>query len=274
MLNKFKAYVKLTRAEHGLLVIVGILIGIIISHGNINPLFFIPPFFVELGAFALNDYMDYESDKINKRDRPITKGDIKKEEALIVSIVCFFISLISAFSLNMGGIIVIITFIILSILYDIYLKKLPLIGNMFIAFSMAIPFIYAGIVVNSLNDTILYISLSAFFIGLGREIIKTIEDIKGDLKINARTLPIVIGIKSAKYIAYISFLLFIPFSILAYMSLGFSYISFIMLFVAYLTFIYALYLFEFKNNARASRKAMFITITLGLITYLLQSMGP
>ena len=46
------------------------------------------------------------------------------------------------------------------------------------------------------------IAFFAFILNLAREIIKDIEDIEGDKVLKAKTLPIVIGIKSTKLISY------------------------------------------------------------------------
>jgi len=43
----------------------------------------------------------------------------------------------------------------------------------------------------------------AFLLSLIREIVKDMEDIEGDLDIDSRTLPIVLGITRAKWVVYI-----------------------------------------------------------------------
>ena len=52
-------------------------------------------------------------------------------------------------------------------------------------------------------NIILYYASFAFIITLIREIIKDIEDIEGDKKINAKTLAITCGLKKAKWISLI-----------------------------------------------------------------------
>ena len=43
-----------------------------------------------------------------------------------------------------------------------------------------------------------FLSIFAFLLNLAREIIKDMEDVEGDKKLNAKTVPIVLGLKSSK----------------------------------------------------------------------------
>jgi geranylgeranylglycerol-phosphate geranylgeranyltransferase len=77
-----------------------------------------------------------------------------------------------------------------------------MLGNIFIAFSMAVPFIFGNyILTDQLNRTVLLLSSMAFLVGVGREIIKSIQDMKGDAKTGRRTMPIVMGKESSAIFA-------------------------------------------------------------------------
>ena len=52
------------------------------------------------GANAINDYFDYEIDKINKPDRPIASGKVSKKTALIFSAVLYTLGIVLAVYLN------------------------------------------------------------------------------------------------------------------------------------------------------------------------------
>ena len=90
------------------------------------------------------------------------------------------------------------------ILYEIILKKIPLIGNIIISLLVGSVFIYteAGLT-NSINMT-WKIFILAFLLNLIREIIKDIQDISGDNANNIKTLPLFIGIN--KTILFVRFL--------------------------------------------------------------------
>ncbi|MDE1834844.1 MAG: UbiA family prenyltransferase, partial [Candidatus Micrarchaeota archaeon] len=92
-----------------------------------------------------------------------------------------------------------------SLLYSYKLKDMPLIGNMYIAFSMSIPFIFGNYVLSAnLSSAIAVIFVMVFFSGLAREIDGTIRDYEGDTKIRkATTLPKLIGNFASARIAFV-----------------------------------------------------------------------
>jgi 4-hydroxybenzoate polyprenyltransferase len=68
---------------------------------------------------------------------------------------------------------------------------------------VAIPFIYGGVTVNSLDINVILLSSAAFFTNTYREIIKGIMDIKGDREFNIQTLAVKYGPDRAYYISLI-----------------------------------------------------------------------
>ena len=68
------------------------------------------------------------------------------------------------------------------------MKKVKLVGNFYIAYVMAIPFIFGGVSVLQtntyffqINPIIYVIALIAFLTGSGREIMKDVQDFEGDV---------------------------------------------------------------------------------------------
>lgn len=172
------------------------------------------PIFTEMGAFALNDYADIETDRHNKKkDRPLVKGTINPKFAFSFSWLCFGLSIIFSFFINLYAFLIALIFNLLSVGYNYKLKDLPLVGNIYIASTMAIPFLFGNFVLTeTLNPFILLLTALAFLSGLAREIIKSVQDMKGDKRARrARTFPIIVGKKKALQVAaflYFSFLVF------------------------------------------------------------------
>ena len=54
-------------------------------------------------ANAFNDYRDLETDKINRTNRPLPRGDLAPETALILSILLFMIGTGISFTINTGA---------------------------------------------------------------------------------------------------------------------------------------------------------------------------
>ncbi len=204
---------RLTRFEHALLYSIAVLLGELFSFCPLPnfPILIcslLIPIFAEMGAFALNDFVDIETDIINKKNRPIVKGEIKLRHAFKASVLflCFSIAL----SFLISKVIAIFTLVLvcLAIAYNFLLKRLPFIGNVYIAFTMASPFLFGNLVVCSkLSYLNISLALTAFLVGLAREIIKDIEDVKGDEKVGMKTLPLLVGKKPSAILA-IAFYLF------------------------------------------------------------------
>jgi geranylgeranylglycerol-phosphate geranylgeranyltransferase len=186
-----KGFLKLTRIEHSLMLVFAVLIGELLAFSsiknfNLDTLAFISslivPSLLSMSAFAINDYLDYESDLINKRfDRPIVAKIIKRDEALVISIFLFILSLLLSFFLNEIAFAIAFIFGIFSFIYSLKLKDIALVGNLYVALCMAIPIIFGGIVAGSLNQKHIFIFSIILFAGIAREIAQSIRDYKGDV---------------------------------------------------------------------------------------------
>ena len=218
------------------------------------------------GGNALNDYYDRDVDKKNHPERPIASGAIKPTSAFYFACMLFTIGIIFSFFVNVFCILVAIINSILLILYEKDLKAKGLIGNIAIAYLVSSIFLFGGAAVNSLFITILLV-LTSFFATLGREIIKDVEDVEGD--IGRRTLPMVIGKKNSNYAASIFILGAISLSPLPYylFSLFTSFLYIIIVLLADAIFIYAIVI-SFSKPKEASRMTkigMFVALVAFLV---------
>ena len=206
MFKKIKAIWELTRLEHGLIYALGVLLSLIIAYKrlpgwDIAAAGMLGAILAEMGAFALNDYFDVEVDRKNNRmDRPIIRGDISKGEAMLIFIVTSILSLIFISYLGWGAIIVVAFLIVFGALYNYKLKEYGIWGNIFISFTMASPFLFGSVLFAS-SGVLIVLSIIAFLIGLGREIMKGIMDVEGDALRDVKTVARTMGEEKAKYIA-------------------------------------------------------------------------
>lgn len=239
-MSKLKAVWQLMRLEHGVMLFLGILVGSLLSqqtlYGNINlplvnvVLTFFTALFLEASTFALNDYYDLEIDRINKRtDRPLVRGDLSPRSALFIFYVFFPLGLLCSFFVNGTCFIIALITALLSVFYDMRMKKIKLIGNFYIAYIMAIPFIFGGVSVlpgsvfsvQAINPVIYIVALIAFLAGSGREIMKDVQDFEGDKGRGVRSFPLYIGTRASAVVAALFYLSaialsFLPFSFQVY----------------------------------------------------------
>ncbi len=230
-MKKVKAIWELMRLEHGLMIFIAILIGSLIAlKGETFPpwnkfiLTFFTALFLEASTFALNDYYDLEIDKLNKRtDRPLVRGDLSPKTALYLFFILFPLGIICSFFVNIPCFVIALITALFAILYDAKLKKIKLLGNFYIAYVMAIPFIFGGAAIATENTlfftihpAIYIIALIAFLAGSGREIMKDVMDFEGDKEKGVKSFPRYIGIRKSNILSAFFFIIAIALSFLPY----------------------------------------------------------
>jgi geranylgeranylglycerol-phosphate geranylgeranyltransferase len=293
-MKKLKAIWELMRLEHGVMLFIAILIGSLISQktlfDNLNlPLLnifltFFTALFLEASTFALNDYYDLEIDRINKRiDRPLVRGDLSPKTALNLFYLLFPLGLICSYFVNMTCFIIALITALISVLYDAKMKKIKLIGNFYIAYIMAIPFVFGGATVlgnnafslGAINPAIYVIALIAFLAGAGREIMKDVMDFEGDKRQGVKSFPRYIGIRASNGIAAIFYLCAIALSFLPFFLADFgvyyqNIIYFILVFITDTMLLSTCLQLVFKKqpNMRFHRKYTLVAIFIGLLAFL------
>jgi len=234
-MKTLKAIWQLMRLEHGIMLFLAILIGSLISqktlHDNLNlPLInivltFFTALFLEASTFALNDYFDLDIDRINRRtDRPLVRGDISPKTALYLFYLLFPLGLVCSFFVNLTCFLIALITAVISVLYDMKIKKIKLVGNFYIAYIMAIPFIFGGATVlgndafslGTINPVLYIIALIAFLAGAGREIMKDVMDFEGDQIKGVKSFPRYIGKRASNGMAALLYLCAIALSFLPF----------------------------------------------------------
>ena len=244
---------------------------------------FLTALFLEASTFALNDYYDFEIDKKNKRiDRPLVRGDISKNTALYLFFMLFPLGIVCSYFVNFTCFIIALITALFAIFYDIVLKKIKLLGNFFIAYTMAIPFVFgaASILTKNgfaidLSPAIFIITLIAFLTGAGREIMKDVMDFEGDKEEGVRSFPRYIGIRKSNMISAFFYIIaivlsFIPFFISRYdvYYQNYYYLSFVIVTDIILISTSLQLIFNKQIEMRFYRKFTLIAIFFGLIAFL------
>lgn len=180
----------------------------------------IPPMLVGAASFAINDYFDLKSDRINKRfDRPLVSGKIKPRNALLLSLFLFLLGILLSFFINLNCFLLTLSFSVLAYLYSFRLKDIAVVGNIYIALTMAVPFIYGSFVIaNVIPAAVLLLSSIAFLTGFAREIMITARDVKGDKAgRGSKTLPMIVGVRNSLYVSSFLYIIGIALSAVPYL---------------------------------------------------------
>ena len=223
------ALVKMSRPVNIVIAMVTLAIGyyllsaLPVNQGGIE---WIPLVLQALGfAFAIafaniqNDVLDLASDKLNRPERPLVSGKVSVTAArrawivsLALTIACGLAN--SIIATNGTACIFFILLSGLLIAYNKWLKHIPLLKNMTVAFLCATPLILCLFYPAGLNASDTLVSafshkigllypamLFAFLLTTAREIYKDLEDETGDLKAGIMTFPLIAGAPTARRLA-------------------------------------------------------------------------
>ena len=169
---------------------------------------FFTGFFVCAYSMSVNDVYDLEVDRVNRPDRPLPAGRVSVTTAARLSYATLAAGIAcSLLSLNPLAVIIAAAYAFLSWLYNSRAKKTGLPGNLIVASSLAIPFIYGGAVSGGSigGSLLLMMALTAFFSGVGREVVKGMADVEGDAKRNVESIARGSGLKTASLVGAMFF---------------------------------------------------------------------
>ena len=194
-MKKLIAYLELARPLNGMIAFISAWLGgLFASQGNMGNLINIRLLLVSISALvllsagnAINDYCDYDIDRINRPRRPLPSGRIRRTSALIFAIVLTAIGIYLGTLINRNATIIAILVCVALVCYAFYLKRTPFVGNLVVSGLTGLTFIAGGVAIDSVQGTLVP-AIFAFLFTTAREIVKDLEDIEGDLKNNARTL--------------------------------------------------------------------------------------
>ncbi|NQV49245.1 MAG: geranylgeranylglycerol-phosphate geranylgeranyltransferase [Candidatus Marinimicrobia bacterium] len=145
------------------------------------------------GGNIINDIYDLEIDRVNRPRRPLPSGAMTVTTAWIYLVFLFVAGVVLSGFISMEAFIIAGPISISTLIaYSVWLKRLPLIGNLAVSFMLGLAFIYVGAAFDRIETTLPMAAL-AFGFTLIREIVKDLEDMAGDAGDNARTLPLIWG---------------------------------------------------------------------------------
>ncbi len=171
---------------------------------------FFTGFFLCAYSMVVNDVYDVEVDKVNQPGRPIPSGRMSIRTANRLSILFLLAGVAcSVLSLNSTAVAIAALYAFLTWLYSYRAKKAGIEGNLIVASSLAISFAYGGVISGGsiFSSLLLLMALTAFFSGVGREVVKAMADTEGDEKRGINSLARRRGMRTAAGVGAAFFLL-------------------------------------------------------------------
>lgn len=249
---------------------------------------------IAAAGYIINDYFDVKTDTINHPDTVVVDKVIKRRWAIILHLTftCLGIVLGMYAALKTGYLrLAIFHFAAAALLwfYSTHLKKQLLVGNIVVSLLSSsvifMPLVYELGVMQKLDQGFILtykhallsvfkitfiFSLFAFITSMAREIIKDMEDYKGDKETGGLTMPIVWGIRVSKFnvffllIITVILLLFVVYNTIkaqhVFFSLNNTYILLSLVLPLSILALYILKASESKQFKRASLLLKFVML--------------
>ncbi len=157
---------------------------------------------IAAAGYIINDYYDVKIDYINKPERVVIGKNIPRRYAILFHVVLSGIGIVIGLLLSWRIAALNVLSAFLLWLYSNNLKRLPFIGNFSVAFLTGLSVWIVDLLYRHGSALIVIYASFAFFMTLVREIIKDMEDLKGDNTFGCKTLPIVWGLRRTKFVIY------------------------------------------------------------------------
>ena len=162
-------------------------------------------------GYIINNFYDSEKDLINRPTKSMLDRLVGQRKKLNFYLVLNFLSLVSALFVSYRAALFFFLFIFGIWLYSHKLKKYPFIGN-FVAATLAVIPLFAVFVYYKNFDLVIFVHATFLFIIISmRELVKDLENLKGDLLQNYHTIPVIYGsLASKKILTFLSLLALLP----------------------------------------------------------------
>ena len=173
-------------------------------------------------GYIINNFYDKETDVINKPQKAVLDNFVSQKTKLQIYFLLNFVGFIFGLLVSWRAGLFFAIYIFGIWFYSHKLKKLPLTGLFSIAILALLPFFAIFVYYKNFSEVIFVHATFLFFILLIKELIKDLENIKGDLAHNYLTIPIKYDERFTKMIITIFMILTISpiYFILRYPEIG------------------------------------------------------
>lgn len=158
---------------------------------------------IAAAGYIINDYFDVKIDLINKPERVIIGRYLKRRVALAAHQALNIVGCLIGLYLSKWVFLTDVLSAGLLWFYSARFKRQPVVGNVVVALLTALSLIVLAVYYRQNAQMLMIYALFSFGITLVREIIKDMQDVRGDARFGCRTLPIVWGLRRTKHLLYV-----------------------------------------------------------------------
>lgn len=149
-------------------------------------------------GYIINNFYDSEKDLINRPNKSMLDRLVSQQTKLKVYFGLNFLAAVLALIISFRAAMFFAVYIFLIWFYSHKLKKYPIIGNLTASFLAVLPFFGILLYFKNFYHVIFAHATFLFLLILIREMIKDLENIKGDVANNYQTIPVRYGEQTSK----------------------------------------------------------------------------
>ena len=151
-------------------------------------------------GYIINNFYDSEKDLINRPNKSMLDRLVSQKTKLQVYFALNFLATALAFIISLRAALFYSVYIFLIWFYSHKLKKYPIVGNLTASLLAVLPFFGILLYFKNFYQVIFAHASFLLLLILIREMVKDLENIKGDLATNYQTIPVRFGETISKYI--------------------------------------------------------------------------
>jgi 4-hydroxybenzoate polyprenyltransferase len=151
-------------------------------------------------GYIINNFYDSEKDLINRPNKTKLDRLVSQHTKLQVYFVLNFIATALALIISFRAALFFATYIFLIWFYSHKLKKYPIIGNLTASVLAVLPFFGILLYFKNFYHVIFAHAMFLFLLIFIREMVKDLENIKGDIANNYQTIPVRFGERISKQV--------------------------------------------------------------------------
>lgn len=175
------------------------------------------------GGYIINNFYDREKDLINRPQKTLLENQVSRSTLWAVYFTVNTIAFVLGLIVSWRAGLFFTAYIFAMWFYSHKLKRVLFVGNLTAALLAVTPFFVLFMYYRNLYEVIFVHGSFLFLILAMRELIKDLENLRGDLAQNYHTIPVVLGEKASKrFYTILTLLTIVPIAaLLLYFNIGY-----------------------------------------------------
>ena len=150
-------------------------------------------------GYIINNFYDSEKDLINRPRKTMLDRFISQRTKLSVYFILNFAAIFFASYVSFRAVVFFSIYIFMIWVYSYRIKRILFLGNLVASILAIIPFFVVFIYYKNFETVIFIHATFLYLMIVMRELVKDLENLKGDLILNYKTIPVVYGENWSKF---------------------------------------------------------------------------